>query len=131
MLMGQPVAMGAMLMCSMGAAPSSLNVLPTNMVNAENKPVATIKDNVPFLNIAPFGVCMSLANPITAAQTAAALGVLTPGMCTPTTTAPWAPGSPTVMVKGAPALNATSVCMCAYGGVVKVQAPGTVTESIP
>jgi hypothetical protein len=128
--MGQPVAMGAMLVCSMGATPSSLTVPPTNMVNAENKPVATIKDNVPFLNISPFGVCMSLANPITAAQTAAALGVLTPGLCTPTTT-PWAPGSPTVTVKGSPALNATSVCMCTYGGVIKVQAPGTVTESIP
>ena len=42
-------------------------------------------DNKPFANILPFGLCTSLANPITAAQTAAALGVLTPGACTPVT----------------------------------------------
>ena len=40
-------------------------------------------DNKPFVNVLPFGLCTSLANPITAAQTAAALGVLTPGPCTP------------------------------------------------
>lgn len=115
----------------MGAAPSTMTVLPEAMVNAEKKPAASIKDNKPFVNIMPFGVCMSLANPITASQTAAALGVLTPGTCTPMTTAPWVPGSPTVMIKGTPALNATSMCMCSYGGVVKIQMPGTVTEAIP
>lgn len=66
-------------MCSMGMAPGTLNVLPTNRVSFENKPAANIQDKVPFLNISPFGLCNSLANPITASQTAAALGVLTPG----------------------------------------------------
>ena len=129
--MGQPVAMGAVLMCSMGVAPSTLVVLPTKMVNAEQKPLATIMDHMPFVNILPFGVCMSIANPITAAQTAAALGVLTPGTCTPVTPAPWVPGSPTVMIGNLPALNATSQCNCIYGGVIKVQFAGTTTETIP
>lgn len=129
--MGQPVAMGAVLMCSMGVAPSTLVVLPTKMVNAEHKPLATIMDHMPFVNILPFGVCMSIANPITAAQTAAALGVLTPGTCTPVTPAPWVPGSPTVMIGNLPALNATSQCNCIYGGVIKVQFAGTTTETIP
>lgn len=129
--MGQPVAMGATLMCSMGMAPGTLTVLPMNLVNGENKPLATIMDNKPFLNIAPFGLCNSLANPITAAQTAAALGVLTPGTCIPTTVAPWTPGSPTVMIKNMPALNATSICNCAFGGVIKVQVAGTTKEAIP
>lgn len=118
-------------MCSMGMAPSTLSVLPANLVNAEKKPMATIMDNKPFVNILPFGLCNSLANPITAAQTAAALGVLTPGVCTPVTVAPWTPGSPTVMIKNQPALNATSICNCAYGGVIKVQVAGTTTEAIP
>jgi hypothetical protein len=101
-------------------APGSLNVLPANKVMFENKPVANIMDHKPMVNIMPFGLCMSLANPITAAQTAAALGVLTPGTCTPATTAPWAPGAPKTLVGKMPALTDASVCVCAFGGVVKV-----------
>jgi hypothetical protein len=111
---------GAVLQCAMGLAPGSLNVLPQNRVMFENKPVANIMDNKPMVNIMPFGLCMSLANPITAAQTAAALGVLTPGTCIPVTTAPWAPGAPKTLVAKMPALTDSSVCVCAYGGVIKV-----------
>ncbi len=120
-----------MLKCSFGVAPSSLMVIPDKRVMAESKPMATIMDNKPMANIMPFGVCMSLANPITAAQTAAALGVLTPGACIPVTPAPWTPGSPTVLVGGVPALNNSSMCTCAYGGVIQVTVSGTTTESIP
>jgi hypothetical protein len=96
----------------------------------ENKPAATIMDFKPFANIAPFGVCMSLANPTTAALTAAALGVLTPGPCVPVTT-PWKPGSSTVMIGSFPALNNTSTCQCAYGGVITITYGGAATEQIP
>ena len=125
-----PVVTGAVLQCSFGAAPSTLNVLPMNRVLFENKPVANIMDNKPMVNIAPFALCMSLANPITAAQTAAALGVLTPGVCTPVTTAPWAPGSPTTLIANQPALTDSSMCMCAYGGVVKVVVGQAFKETI-
>lgn len=118
--MPMPVVMGAMLQCSFGVAPSTLNVLPMNRVMFEGKPAANIMDNKPMVNIAPFGLCTSLANPITAAQTAAALGVLTPGTCTPLATAPWAPGAPRTLIANQPALTDSSICMCAYGGVVKV-----------
>ena len=84
----------------------------------ENKPPATITDNKPFVNMMPFGLCTSLANPMTAAQTAAALGVLTPGACTPVIPAPWMPGSPTVLIGNMPALTQTSKCFCVYGGVI-------------
>ena len=129
--MALPVVAGAQTMCAFGAAPSALMVTPENRVMFENKPVATIFDNVPMKNVMPFGVCMSLANPVTAAQTAAALGVLTPGACIPVIPAPWLPGSPTVLIGNKPALNQTSKCMCAYGGVIQIVNPGAFTEQIP
>ena len=118
--MGQQVASGAMLQCSFGMAPSTLAVVsPQN--TAQKMPIATIMDNVPFLNIMPFGPCSSLSNPTVASATAAALGVLTPMPCTPVIPAPWAPGSMTVTVGKKPALTSTSQCMCAYGGLIKTR----------
>ena len=76
--MALPVVNGAMTMCSFGMAPSTLIVTPEKRTLVENMPAATIMDNKPFANVLPFGLCTSLANPITASQTAAALGVLTP-----------------------------------------------------
>lgn len=129
--MGFPVITGAMLTCPFGLAPSTFNVLPIAMVTMESKPAATIMDNIPFVNIPPFGMCTSLANPITAAQTAAALGVLTPGACLPVIPAPWAPGSPTVLIGNKPALNNASICNCVYGGVISITFAGATTEMIP
>ena len=129
--MSLPVVNGAMTMCSFGLAPSTLVVIPEKRTIVDKMPAATIMDNKPFLNVMPFGLCTSLANPITAAQTAAALGVLTPGTCTPVIPAPWVPGSPTVLVGNIPALNMQSKCMCAYGGVVTVVNPAARTASVP
>jgi len=113
--MPQLVTAGAMLKCSFGTAPSSLVVPPANMVNASSKPAATIMDNKPMMNIMPFGMCTCPANPIVAAATSAAMGVLTPQPCIPVTSSPWTPGSPTVMIKNFPALNSSSTCMCNWG----------------
>lgn len=121
--MGKAVVSGALLQCSFGAAPSSLGVLPANRVKVESQPAANVGDSIPYVNIKPFGVCSSLANPITAAQTAAALGALTPGTCTPVTTAPWFPGAIRAKVAKKPALTDSSVCTCAYGGVIKINVP--------
>lgn len=129
--MAQAVTAGAMLMCPFGLAPATLVVVPKGPpVLFEKKPVATITDCAPMVNIPPFGLCQSLANPTTASLTAAALGVLTPGPCIPVTT-PWTPGSPTVLVGGVPALNATSRCQCAYGGSISITFAGTTTEQVP
>lgn len=123
-----PIAVcgGAMMMCSFGVAPSALNVLPTNKV-LSGPPVATILDNIPMMNIAPFGVCSSIANPTVAAATTAALGVLTPMPCIPNTVAPWVPGKPTVIVGSGPALNNSSKLMCMWGGVIQITVPGQFT----
>lgn len=122
--MGLQVINGAPCACSFGTAPSSLVILPTNCVNAVNQPAATIMDNIPFTNVMPFGLCTSLANPAVAAATAAALGVLTPMPCTPVPAGPWAPGIPSVTIKGMPVLDDVSKLMCSYAGVITISFAG-------
>lgn len=129
--MPQHVCMGAMMMCSFGVAPSSLVVLPTNMMMTSDMPAANIMDNIPMTNIMPFGMCMSPANPMVAAATAAALGVLTPMPCIPATTAPWVPGAATVLLANMPALDNVSTLMCMWGGVITFTMAGQMTEMIP
>ena len=92
---------------------------------------ANIMAHIPIANIPPFGVCSSLANPMVAAATAAALGVLTPMPCIPVTPAPWVPGSPTVLIGGMPALTNTCQCMCNWGGVITITMPGQFTVMAP
>ena len=121
--MGLVATTGATMMCSMGVAPSSLMVLPVNRTLA-GAPVANIMDNVPFLNVLPFGMCTSLANPTVAAATAAAIGVLTPMPCIPATVAPWAPGVPTTLVGNMPALDMNCKLVCSYGGAISILSPG-------
>lgn len=128
--MGFCVCAGAMLSCPFGNAPSSFVVLPKNKV-VSAMPIATIMDNVPMMNIMPFGLCSSLANPTVAAATAAALGALTPMPCVPIFPAPWAPGSPTVMIGNTPALNQSSKLMCAWGGAISITSPGTTNIQVP
>jgi len=115
-----------MIKCPFGDAPSPLMVLPKNRV-FQTLPVANIMDNIPFLNILPFGTCKSIANPMVAAATAAALGVLTPMPCIPAPAAPWTPGKPTVLVGNLPVVDQNSMLVCAYGGVIQVVSPGQAT----
>ncbi len=119
------------MMCSFGAAPSVLSVLPQNRTMTGGPPAANIMDHKPIVNIPTFGACTSLANPTVAAATSAALGVLTPMPCVPNTPTPWVPGSPTVLIGGMPALNNTSKCMCMWAGVISISDPGQVTTMVP
>ena len=127
--MGKLVCAGAMLKCSFGMAPATLNVLPLNRV-LSGAPSANIMDNVPMLNILPFGMCQSPANPMVAAATAAAMGVLTPMPCIPLPAAPWMPGSPTVLIANMPALNDSSKLLCNWGGLIEIQMPGQMTVDV-
>ena len=128
--MGIQVCMGATLQCSFGAAPSTLVVLPANRV-LTTTPAATIMDNAPMVNIMPFGMCSSIANPTVAAATAAALGALTPMPCVPVTPAPWVVGAPTVLIGNMPALNNNSKLMCTWGGVIQIVNPGQTKMMVP
>ena len=128
--MPKQVVNGAILKCSMGTAPSSL-VVPVTMALDGYQPAANVMDHVPMMNIMPFGMCQSLANPTVAAATTAALGVLTPMPCIPNTPAPWVTCSPTMLIGNMPALNDTSKCVCVWAGVIEVTNPGQMTTDIP
>jgi hypothetical protein len=121
--MSTVVVNGAQMTCTFGMTPSALTVAPAGQL------VARISDQAPNVNIAPFGMCTTLSNPQVASATSAAQGVLTPQPCIPVTTAPWAPGSPTVSVGGTPALTSDSRCMCAWGGSISITTPGQATVS--
>jgi len=129
--MPMQVCMGAMMMCTFGAAPSSLVVLPANRVFTNEMPDANIMDHIPMTNIMPFGMCMSPSNPTVAAATSAALGVLTPMPCVPATPAPWAPGAETDLLGNFPALDNISTLNCIWGGVISFTTPGEFTVDIP
>ena len=121
------VVMGAMMTCTFGAAPGSLIVLPQNRVMGCSMPAANIMDNKPIVNIPTFGMCSSPSNPVVAAATAAALGVLTPMPCVPATITPWAPGSSSVMIANMPALNDSCTLNCMWGGLISITQPGQAT----
>lgn len=125
--MAEYVCNGAMLKCSMGMAPSTLVVLPDKRILAGGQPAANIMDHKPMVNIMPFGMCRSLANPTVASATAAAMGTLTPMPCVPNTPAPWMPGNPTVMMGGKPALLKNCKLTCVWAGMIEVTNPGQMT----
>lgn len=121
---------GGQLQCTFGAAPSVFNATVRPIITS-NMPAGVITDNVPLLNIMPFGMCTSLANPAVASATAAAMGALTPMPCVPVTVAPWAPGVPNVLITNIPALDNNCKLMCNWGGVISFVTPGQFTHQIP
>lgn len=128
--MSKKVCAGAMLKCSCGAAPSVLNILPQNRTINNGVPTANIMDNKPMLNVPPFGVCNSLANPAVAAATAAACGVLTPMPCVPVLPGPWIKGASQELVANMPALTDDSKLMCAWAGVIEPTVAGQFTVEV-
>jgi hypothetical protein len=99
-----------------GIAPAALIVTSQSKVLVDGLPVATIVDFEPAVNVPTIGMCMSIANPVVAAATAAAGGVLTPMPCVPATTSPWTPGSQSVAIGGIPALDDACICLCTWAG---------------
>ena len=121
--MGFCCCTGALISCPMGVTPTPLTVIPKNIFGLTG-PIATCTDCIPFLNIVPFGLCKSLLNPSTAALTAAAFGVLTPGPCIPTPAGVWIPTKPNVVGTTGSILTDNSMLFCSFGGVIKVNLPG-------
>ena len=126
--MGKFVCAGALLQCSFGMAPSSFMVVDPMRPKVQNKPTGNILDNKPMVNIMPFGMCQSMANPTVASATAAAAGVLTPMPCMPVIAAPWTPGGKP-MISNSPALIDNCKCMCNWGGQISGTMPGNVCNA--
>jgi hypothetical protein len=114
------VVSGATLQCSQGMAPATLNVLPVNLVVGDSMPVATVMDHLPMVNVSPFALCRSPANPQVAAATAAAMGVLAPQPCVPVVPAPWSPGATDAQVGPFAALLDSSMCQCTWAGAIQI-----------
>ena len=125
------VCNGAQMMCSFGAAPSNLVVLPVNRDLTENQPAANINDHIPMVNIMPFGMCSAPTNPAVIAATSAASGVFTPAPCVPATPAPWVAGVPTIVLGNIPVLDNTHTLMCTWAGVITFVTPGEFTVTVP
>ena len=121
----------ALLHCDMAIGVGVLNVTTNFTVLYGGLQFATIFDAESMINITPMGLCMSLANPITAAQTAAALGVLTPGACIPVPTGMWLCPNVQVSINEMPMLDQTSTCICAYAGEIIIVSPECFNVILP
>lgn len=123
--MGMMVVTGACCQCSFGTIPCTLQATSQMSCMADGKPIATIQDGQPGINLPGFGLCTSLVNPTVAAATAAALGVLTPQPCTMVPAGVWTASNPKVLVGGIPCLLSDAVLMCGLGaGSIRVLMPG-------
>lgn len=119
--MGILAVSGAKCQCSFGSVPGSLTVTSQTGCLADGKPVATIKDMQPGMNLAAFGMCISLSNPAVAAATAAALGVLTPQPCTMIPAGTWLMAQSGILAKGIPCLTGQSTLLCGLGfGTIRI-----------
>lgn len=121
--MGVFAVAGGMVKCTFGTAPATLNVTSQAVVMYGGKLAATIQDAGAFANIPPLGMCSSMANPQVAAATAAALGVLTPQPCIPSTGS-WMPTQTVCLAGGKPCITNDAICLCAYGGSISFTNPG-------
>ena len=123
------VCNGAKMMCTFGASPGSLSVLPANRIQMEGNPAACIMDFAPMVNVGDFGLCSSLVNPVVAAATAKNLGVLEPQKCIPVIVSPWMPGKPDALMANQPALMDFCLNTCAYFGIVTISDAGQTSIS--
>jgi hypothetical protein len=120
------VSQGAMITCSMAMPPTPvpLSVVPMGTPVSAGTTAANIQASAPMVNIPSFGMCGTPSNPVVAAATSAAMGVLTPAPCVPATSSPWTPGATMVTVNGQPALHSACTAMCMWGGVITITDPG-------
>lgn len=129
--MSLAVTTGSFAECTCGTAPGELTADFETGALVNGMLVLTIDMIVAEVNIASFGECDSLLNPEVVTATAAAEGVLTPMPCIPVVDDPWTPGSLTSSESGLGYVNDTSVCTCAYGGVISIVTALGVEMEIP
>lgn len=114
---------GATLKCPKGDSSPKLNILPIKQVFLNDQAIAVKSDMKPMVNIMPFGMCSSLANPTVAAATAANRGNLKKMPCIPAISAPWNNLINCFLVGEAVPCN-KSTLMCNYGGKISIDNVG-------
>ncbi len=121
------VTTGATCVCSFGTAPGTFTATNTPTMMLAGKTPGVITDIAGGVNMAPFAMCNSLANPAVAAATAAAMGVLSPQPCMPVITGAWTPpaGKP-ILLGGKPCLTMDCTAICSWGGKITFTSPGQV-----
>jgi hypothetical protein len=108
---------GCQLRCTLGLAASSLQI------PGPSRP-ATVSDAKPIVNINPFALCRSMANPQVALMNTgkfAGPSVL-PGPCSPALSGVWTPGAQKA-APGTPAqslIDRNSITVCAFGGIISI-----------
>lgn len=117
------VVSGCTIRCTHGSQPSTLKI-------SGARP-ACIGDCQPFVNVPPFGLCRTMANPHTRALTLGAqataqqsgsggANVLLPGPCVPVLPSGWSPAGQWELVNNFPSIDRSSVLMCGYGGMITI-----------
>lgn len=118
------VVQGAKLKCSFGDSESTFQIPMDHKIYIRNKPQGNIMDFKPNINILPFGMCSSLANPTVAAATAANNGRLQKMPCIPATVMPWFMGKNDKLLENFPALLNSSTTMCMWCGKITITDDG-------
>ena len=114
---------GATCACTNGMGTGQIKPSNQMHIRVGGKPVASIKDVAPMVNITSCGLCTSMQKPAVAAATAAAMGTLTPQTCVPSPVGTWkCPGK--VRVAGTPVLTSDGTLTCAYQGTISIVTPG-------
>ncbi len=112
--MSKASCMNSILKCSCGTVPTPFVVLPINGVTTAGLPTANEIDNVPFLNIIPFGMCTTTVNPAVAAAGS-------PMPCVPVTISPWSDTATKVKIRGFPSVTEKSKLQCLWNGSITVE----------
>ena len=121
--MPKAVVHGGKCECDQGILSSDIAVVDPTVVIEGSVLMANINDCQVEVNIQNFLLCISMDNPDVKNATNAA-GFLVPQPCEPIPMGPWAPGFPTMFVRGANGLSPDSTMMCQWKGAIKVSQPG-------
>ena len=114
------ISAGNLCKCSFGTIP--IPVVSTNAnVQVENSPVLTIIDTKSLVS---FGLCSTPSNP--AVKLVA--GIPVPAPCNAKIVTSWLNTKMSVLAGGRPVCTDKSICICKWGGVIKIIQikPGTV-----
>lgn len=97
------VVKGAMVKCSSGSSPSSLNLPQSHGMYVNEKAVLNNGDTAAGANVMPFGKCKVLKGP-----------------CSPALAPCWDGAKLNTLIEGKPTLLASSTLSCSIGGGITI-----------